>query len=86
MIPRREDEILLYAHMRQVATLSETGNRLIQVADMIWLSQSLGIPAGRAGYIVAKWEGRGWWYTSSAAGGWFTSESPSALLPFSVIK
>ena len=53
---------------------------------MVQLAQGLNIPARRAGYIVDKWEKKHWWYTYSAAGGWFTPESPVALLPFSEIS
>jgi hypothetical protein len=86
MMPRRDDEIRLYALLRTVSHLSSSGNRLLQRAELQSAATSLKIPTGRAGYVLDKWEKKGWWHTSSAAGGWFTPASPAGLLPFSEIK
>lgn len=86
MMPRRDDEIQLYALLRSISHLSSTGNRLVFRDELVWSAGKLGIPSRRAGYILAKWEKRGWWWTSSIAGGWFTERSPSAILAYSIIE
>lgn len=86
MMPRRDDEIQLYALLRSISHLSNTGNRLVSRDELIAAAERLNIPVRRAGYVLAKWERRGWWWTQSEAGGWFTKQSPSAILAFSTIE
>lgn len=87
MIPRRDDEIQLYALLQTISHPSEkTGNRLVLRDELVMSAQQLKISFGRAGYLLDKWEKKGWWETSSAAGGWFTPGSPSGLLPFSIVN
>lgn len=85
--PRRKDEIELYALLRAISHPSTNveGNRLVHRSELIAASEQLAIPAGRAGYILDKWERKSWWHTHSAAGGWFTPSSPLILLPHSTI-
>lgn len=84
--PRRDDEIRLYALLRAVSHLSEkTGNRLLSRGELIDAAESTRTPAGRAGYLLDKWEQKGWWHTHSSAGGWFTPASPAGLLAHSTL-
>jgi hypothetical protein len=87
MMPRRQDEIEVYALLRAAATLSPaSGNRLLLRAQLVDAARRLKIPPRRAGYILDKWEKKDWWHTHNAAGGWFTSRSPAGLLPFSTLE
>lgn len=86
MMPRRDDEIQLYALLRTLRHGSvRTGNALVTRDELIASAQQLSIASGRAGYLLDKWEKKGWWCTASSAGGWFTPDAPDGLLPFSVL-
>lgn len=85
--PRRDDEIQLYAILRAISHPSTNveGNRLVYRTELLTAAEQLKIPPARAGYILDKWEKKGWWYTQSASGGWFLPASPAGLLAHSTL-
>lgn len=77
--PRRQDEIDFYAALRARAAGNDNhywGGRSASVAEFT----RLGIPEGRAYYLLEKWYGKGWIECGTWVwGGWFTEDAPEGL-------
>jgi hypothetical protein len=81
MQPRKPDEIALYSRL-----INGSLRGVVLSSDVRWKAQHLGIPFKRACYLVDKWDRKGWYQQSSwPPGGWFTPESPRALLPVGTV-
>lgn len=86
--PRRQDELDLYAALRQAA--EDYSRSHPDKPFGYWgggsvafrIHKELGIPEGRAFYLLIKWTGKGWIeYGMWAWGGWFTADAPEQLEP-----
>lgn len=79
--PRRQDEIDLFAKLREQATKhDQVHGRNPGLSHVIRIAGDMGMADGRLEYLLEKWTVKCWWdYGVTACGGWFLPEAPERL-------